>query len=179
MTHGLSVRLRPGSPGVRTAKGRSMVSLVKAVHEHHLTLRAELVRLTAKIEHEQPVPTGKALVRFLTEELLPHARGEEKELYPAVDPLVKLHGSSTATMSLDHERIIEMVDRVDQIVQKLGSARGTRKTALARQLARLSIQLEAILLLHLDKEETVYLPLLERYLPSAAQSSVLKRLHEG
>ncbi len=156
-----------------------MGSLVKAVHEHHLALRSELVRLTAKIEHGQSVPAGEALVRFLTEELLPHARGEEKELYPAVDSLVKSHGSSTATMRLDHERIIEMVDRVGRVVQKMNSARGTRKTALARELARLSIQLEAILLLHLDKEEAVYLPLLERYMSATAQSSVLKRLHEG
>ncbi|HEY7781552.1 MAG TPA: hypothetical protein VIC85_15195, partial [Ktedonobacterales bacterium] len=53
------------------------------------------------------------------------------------------------------------------------------RPALARQVERLAIGLEALLEVHLAKEERVYLPLAERYLPADEQRRILDAMHDG
>jgi uncharacterized protein (DUF2249 family) len=41
------------------------------------------------------------------------------------------------------------------------------------------LQLEAVLVAHLDKEERVYIPLFEKYLPDDEQQRILNGMHEA
>ena len=95
------------------------------------------------------------LVRFLDEEVLPHAGAEERVLYPAVGEAL---GSpdAVATMIRDHVEIRRLVERLrhhrDELLSQLLPA------------ARLELEqdlyaLHAVLSLHLAKEEELYLPL--------------------
>ena len=149
----------------------------EAIAAHHRELNAKLSAEVAKIESAQS--DGEGLVAYLTEELLPHASGEEAYLYPRVDDLIKRYGSATETMRLDHEEILRLSQQIAQSAQALRTARTDVERAPRRAaLARLGAQLEAILSLHARKEEVVYLPLFERHIPPTEQQRILDAMHE-
>jgi hypothetical protein len=86
---------------------------------------------------------------LLTHELLPHARGEERALYPAVEPLLKAHGRATATMSIDHEAIEGYVHRIEDAARARMQAANDERAARDAELVQLLLQLQAIFKLHL------------------------------
>src|SRR5450759_4714836 len=87
----------------------------EAIHAHHQeildTLRSHVAAIVDGQGHADP----SGLVAFLKGDLLPHAQGEEAYLYPAVDPLVKTHGTATATMQIDHEYITGYIERIADV----------------------------------------------------------------
>ena len=152
-------------------------SVSAAIGAHHRELTEKLAAEVAAIE------TGKAnasaLVAFLKDELLPHAAGEEQYLYPVMDQLVKEYGRATATMTIDHEHIGAMSRRIEELAAALAAATtDTERDARRQELARLGAQLEAVLRIHVEKEERAYLPLFEAHLPSAEQHRLLDAMHE-
>ncbi len=48
-----------------------------------------------------------------------------------------------------------------------------------QSVSRLALQLDALFQVHLQKEERVYLPLMEKYLTSEEQRKVLTGMHEA
>ena len=120
-----------------------------------------------------------ALVALLEGDLLAHARAEEEHFYPVVDELVREHGRATATMLIDHEAIAKQVVIIASGVERLRAT----KERMARMEARAAVRdallrLDTLLAVHLDKEERVYLPLLERHLEAAEQAALNDRLHD-
>lgn len=156
-----------------------MPTVQEAMHNHHQEMVATLDKLvTGLLEASQPTnPTG--LVEFLNHELMPHAEGEEAHLYPAVDPLIKAHGSATATMSVDHEFIGNYVREIESTTAALQSTANGDKAALRQRLQQLALQLQGIFLLHLEKEERIYLPLFNQYVPQEEQERILNDMHES
>lgn len=153
------------------------VTTTEAIAAHHRELTDKLAAEVAKIESAQS--DGAGLVAYLKDELLPHAAGEEAHLYPRVDDLVKQFGSATATMRVDHEEIGRLACEIERETPALQLAREeTERSKLRAKLARLGIQLEAILSLHARKEEVVYLPLFERHLSADEQQRILDAMHE-
>jgi hemerythrin-like domain-containing protein len=136
-----------------------MTTVREAIHNHHQEISATLRQHVALIGAGSAGADPGALVAFLKHDLLPHAAGEERYLYPVVDPLVKAHGSATATMIVDHEFITGYVNQLEETEQALRSATAEAYPALQATLQRLCLQLEALLLVHLEKEERVYIPL--------------------
>lgn len=110
---------------------------------------------------------------------LPHAAGEDRYLYPAVEPLLKAHGMATVTMRMDHRAIEGYVRSIEEAAARLRSAGNTERAAAARALARLVWQLQALFDVHLQKEEQIYMPLLGRYVAEAEQQHILQQMHEG
>jgi uncharacterized protein (DUF2249 family)/hemerythrin-like domain-containing protein len=151
----------------------------EAIHNHHQEILKTLTGHVEAIVSDDKGADPGALVTFLKGDLLPHARGEEAYLYPAVDPLVKAHGKATATMEVDHEFISGYINSIDQTVAALRSASAAEESALKATLQRLCLQLEAVLALHLEKEERVYVPIFTRYLPEEEQRRVLDGMHEA
>lgn len=149
----------------------------KAIRDHHRELMETLENHVKALVEGQPKANPQGLARFLRDELLPHAVGEEKHLYPAIEPLIKAHGQATATMSVDHEFIEGYIRRISEVVAAVESAGPDQKPALQRQLQHLALQLEAVLRLHLEKEERVYLPLFEQHLSEEEQRRVLDGMH--
>ena len=115
---------------------------------------------------------------FLKGDLLGHAAGEERHLYPAVEPLLKAHGMTTATMRLDHRFLEDYIGKIADVAGRLRGAPSDAAPGLERELARLVLQLQALFRVHLAKEEQIYLPLFEQYVPVDAQRRVMEQMHE-
>ena len=156
-----------------------MSTVSEAIHNHHQEILDTLTKKVSAITGGETQETPAALVAFLKNDLIPHALGEEAYLYPAVDPLVKNYGKATATMTVDHEFITRYISQIEEATNALKSAPEAEKAPLQETLKRLSLQLEAVLALHLEKEERVYVPLFEKYLPEAEQQRILDGMHEA
>lgn len=139
-------------------------ALVAAMRAHHAELRGKLQEKINAWARTGSAQALQDLVRFLSAELLPHARAEEAHLYPAVEPLIRAWGQATATMRIDHEFI-------EDLVRRIGSE------ADPETLRELILGLKAVFQLHLEKEERVYLPLIADHLSAEAQEQILRAMH--
>ncbi len=149
------------------------------IRAHHRELANTLKQQAEALSKDKGNVDPQVLVEFLENDLLPHARGEEASLYPVVDELVRDHGRPTATMTVDHEFIGDYVRQIKETARLLKTEPETERPALRQKLARLALQLEAIFQVHLQKEERVYLPLMEEYLTPQEQQEVLTGIHES
>jgi len=156
-----------------------MSKVSKAIRNHHRELANTLQEQVTALAEGRPEADPQVLAAFLKDELLPHAVGEERHLYTAVEPLVKAHGQATATMSVDHEFIEGYIGQIEGAVQALQGASEATRPALEDRLQCLALQLEAVLQVHLEKEERVYLPLFEQHLSEEEQQQVLDGMHEA
>jgi len=156
-----------------------MSNATEAIQQHHAEILARLSEQVRLLVERHPEADPAALADLLTQELMPHAVGEERFLYPAVEPLIRAHGNATATMSLDHRVIADYIAAITQTAQQLAAAppEPPVRAEMRDRLARLALQLEAVLRLHLRKEEEVYLPLFARYLSAEEQQRVLDGMH--
>jgi uncharacterized protein (DUF2249 family) len=160
----------PESKGRRPTMG-----VGEAFREHHRML---LEYLAAYVEGPAfSWEELRSLRDFLRQELLPHARGEERALYPAVEPLLHRHGQATATMRVDHAFIEGYVRQIEDLLRQIEGMDPESRAGAERSLRRLLLELYAILRLHMTKEERVYLPLFERELPEEEQQRVFEEMH--
>jgi uncharacterized protein (DUF2249 family)/iron-sulfur cluster repair protein YtfE (RIC family) len=155
------------------------VTAGEALRHHHEELARKMAGHVAALTGGAPGADPEPLVRFLRDELLPHAAGEDRYLYPAVEPLLKAHGMATATMRMDHRAIEGYVSDLEKTAGRLRSAGGAERTQATRDLTRLAWQLQALFDVHLQKEERVYVPLLTQFVAEAEQQRLLRLMHEA
>jgi iron-sulfur cluster repair protein YtfE (RIC family) len=121
--------------------------------EHrHLMAHVGQIRLAAGEVSDLAVEEREAVVGrvldFLRNMLLPHAEREEQVLYTAVGELLG-NAEATATMSRDHVAIGRMVQALAETdLDDIG------------RLQELLYGLHALITVHFEKEEEIYLPLL-------------------
>jgi hemerythrin-like domain-containing protein len=147
--------------------GEIMATLTQPLRDEHKELMPHVESLNAAADAIREILATSDLVvidealSFLTDHLLPHAKAEEKALYPVVR---KVMGSvdGTSTMSRDHVEIEKMTKELVLIRSKIKVTRITMQQATA--FRRLFYGLYAIVKLHFAKEEEVYLPLLDKNL---------------
>lgn len=150
----------------------------EALRHHHEELAGKMAGYADALTGSVPAADPEPFVRFLREELLPHAAGEDRYLYPAVEPLLKAHGMATATMRMDHRAIERYVGALEETASRLRNAEGAARLEAVRDLTRLTWQLQALFEVHLQKEEQVYLPVLAQYAPEAEQQRIIAQMHE-
>jgi hemerythrin-like domain-containing protein len=156
-----------------------MNTLTEAIQKHHLSLAKTLEAHAHGVGGGESQLERDAFVRFLKGDLLPHARGEERHLYALVDTLVRKHGKPTATMMVDHEFIADYVANIEETSRRLANATyGDQRDHLSRRLRELALWLDAIVELHLAKEERIYLPLIEEHVDEERQGNVLGAIHD-
>ncbi len=156
-----------------------MSEVGQAIRGHHRELMETLSAQVEALVEGRTEADPQALASILQDELLPHAVGEEQHLYPVVEPLLKTHGKATTTMSVDHEFIEGHIRQIGEAVQALESGGPAQRAALYTRLSRLALQLEAVLSVHLEKEERVYLPLFEKHVSKEVQQEVLDGMHSA
>lgn len=165
-----------------------MAKPIAKIRAHHAGILKKLKRIPQTVAgiRVDSADTSKAtleeIVEFLVDDLKPHAEGEEQFLYPAVDDLIKQYERATATMSLDHVTITEEIETFKARTEKLLTLAESRASAEEIQraiadLLEIAHHLDAVLSLHLDKEEKILLPLAEQHLSEAEAQSVLDRMH--
>lgn len=115
-------------------------------------------------------------VEFLQREIKNHAAAEEKYLYTEVDYLCghdrNAGVKTSATMAIDHEYIAAYIDRLTGLAMTLSPQ------TLA-DFQRTGWELIATLRLHFDKEERVYLTLLdERFTGEEVERRIVRRMEQ-
>jgi len=106
--------------------------------------------------------------RLLERHLLPHLEAEEAALYPTIDRLSGPH--ATATMWHDHDEIRRRVAELRTLRRGSGaSAKNDLRAAL--------YGLEAVVRLHVTKEEELHFPLLDEHLGRIEAAQLVESLH--
>lgn len=155
-----------------------MSEVTDTIKAHHREI-AKRMNATS----ERAIRTGTpadvdAVLAFLRDDLLPHASGEEAHLYPAIDRLVQGAFQATATMRIDHEHIQAHARMIAAAAARLRSPKDEIDATAARDTLReLVDRLAALIDVHLEKEERVYLPFIERALGPDAQRTLLDEIH--
>ena len=140
-----------------------VAALILDEHAELLPHLEHLAGLAAESEELPPAELRTRLegvIGFLQDGLLPHAREEERSIYPAVAQVLRAVGGATRTMTIDHRFVAEMVGALEAI------ARGPLDAAGRERSRRLLYGLRALLEVHFTKENEAYVPLLERLSPA-------------
>lgn len=161
-----------------------MISLTatEPLRAEHRQLLPEIERLRATADDLATVPSDStigqldALMAFLRNHLIPHARAEEKVLYPEVARCLG-SASATATMSADHEEVIRLVTELGELRDGVQGGRADRLHAIG--LRRVLYGLYAILKLHFAKEEDLYLPILDAALSPDEAMTLFRRMEQS
>ena len=105
-------------------------------------------------------------IGFLHGELIPHARQEEEFLYPLV---ARALGSlrSTRTMARDHTEVKRLTGHLERCLEENDEP----------MMRRLLYGLHHVIRLHFDKEEEIYLPVLEQDLDPKAAEELWRHMH--
>ncbi len=153
----------------------SVTEPLRREHADLLPHLAALDTLASGLDHWH-ADTQRALratVAFLQDHLMPHARAEEAELYPAVERVMQAPGA-TDTMKADHTEIVRRIDALGAMTASIGSGAPTTTDTdgLRAQLYGLS----AILRLHFNKEEEVLLPILDAHLSADDAARLFARM---
>jgi uncharacterized protein (DUF2249 family)/hemerythrin-like domain-containing protein len=143
-----------------------MGKLMNTLQEHHKELLARVECLTKELE-ERGGKSPEGLVDFFKKELIPHIEAEEKSVYPEVDRLITKYGKPTATMTLEHQFVKQIISGITES--------GSSKDEVLKKAQDLLL----ILNLHTQKEEEVYFPLLRSYLSEKEQEGLLHQMHKS
>jgi hypothetical protein len=152
--------LRPALPHAHLAA--TDTALTQRFTREHLAIWADIDQLRSAADALGTLPPQAAMAhvnrvyRLLVEEVGPHERAEQEELYPAMDRLL---GSrhATETMSRAHAEIAHQTRRLGQLIEDIGP--GEPDDTDVADLRALLYGLHAILSLHTSQEEENYLSL--------------------
>ena len=164
--------LRP--PPSHACLDAAETALTTRFTREHQAIWADIEQLRAAADALAVLPPAEAMThvrqacRLLVEEVGPHEKAEEDELYPAMDRLLGGH-QATATMSRAHAEIAHQTRRLSQLVDDIGS--GQPDEADIADLRALLYGLHAILRLHTAQEDESYLSLAEDAQANAAAPS--------
>ena len=154
-----------------------MSDVTDAIRQHHQVLITKLDAASDALAANVTEETIDGLLSLLTDDLLPHAQGEERSFYPLVDPLIAAHARPTATMSIDHEYIEGGVRTLEGLAASVCAGAGAERHAAEADLQRALHELAALVRLHVEKEERGYLPRVEAYLTAEEQQALLDEMH--
>ena len=138
----------------------------------HLPQLGSLAADSAGLEEEQLRERLHEILRFLRDDLLPHAAEEERSVYPAVEKVIRAIGGATRTMAIDHRFIGGMVEELE------GLESSPLSEPERERVRRLLYGLETLLEVHFTKENEAYVPLLNR-LSAAERRELHSRLTGG
>jgi iron-sulfur cluster repair protein YtfE (RIC family) len=157
-----------------------MSEVTVTIHNHHERLLRDLREQSAMFIADTSEQNADRLLTLLRDDLLRDAEGEEREFYPLIDRIARaVGGRVTATMSVDHEYLGEYVDWIEAALHSLRGATGSHRDLLLSQVRRYLVQLEAVLNLHLEKEERLFLPMIERRVSLPNQRRMLAAMQHG
>nr|WP_198663559.1 heavy metal translocating P-type ATPase [Jiangella endophytica] len=155
-----ALRALRGGRGTDVALPGGTARLVQGFAAEHDDLRKTLTVLRRAADQlsrgvdDEALVALRGVVGYLTEQLLPHERAEEADLYPALAEV--LGGSeATATMSRSHAEIERLARRIGHHLAVAEAAGGVRPEQFDDLLASL-YGLHMVLLLHFAQEEENY-----------------------
>jgi heavy metal translocating P-type ATPase len=161
--------LRPPVAHLRLAAADS--ELTSRFSREHVAIWADIEQLRTVADALGSLPAAEAMTRvrqvhqLLVEEIGPHERAEQEELYPAMERLLGSR-DATAAMARAHAEIAHQTRRLGQLIDDIGAG-GPDDVDIA-ELRALLYGLHAILRLHTAQEDENYLSLGDSQPPVAA-----------
>jgi heavy metal translocating P-type ATPase len=153
----------------RSARHRLPANLsvrLRTEHDHLMPALDQLEVVADRVDRISPEEAKSELDRmdrFLQDEILPHELGEEREVYPQLTALIG-GDDPLAPLSRTHGEIFHLAGLYHRLVE--GVAIDGPDTLELRDVRRVLHSLHAILRLHFDQEEELYLSLDDGYLES-------------
>ncbi len=141
------------------------------LRDEHRALLPEISALRAAADAVGTPAAGERLesaCRLLDQHLVPHMAAEEAALYPRIDELTGT--DATATMRHDHEEIRRRMVTLRELQGRTGAG-------VDSELRAALYGLDAIVRLHLAKEEALYYPLLDAKLGGSEAAEVVTAVH--
>jgi NADH-quinone oxidoreductase subunit F len=138
----------------------------------HRALLQNLHELIEALGQKDFQTNRQRLAEFLRNDFLPHAKAECEHLYPALSALINAVNRGGDLLVIDHQIITAFAE---QILSKIGTAGSEQDDAA--HVTTLAVQLEALVLARMEKEERVCLPLVESLLSDQEQERILRALH--
>jgi iron-sulfur cluster repair protein YtfE (RIC family) len=160
--------------GDKSSRHRSDAMVEQLIAGEHAIMREHLDHMRSVADDAQyAVPITlrhrlDAVLSFLHNDLVSHIQTEEEVVYPAIDRVADADWSSQA-MRLDHEAIKEMLGQLDRAIADI------RRARWLDEVQRVLFVLEAVIRLHLDKEERMLVPLVGQ-LDSGVRELLRQRL---
>ena len=156
--------LRALRPGAEEAVDlpEADLALVRRFRTEHASLRPDVDRLAAVADEigvvapERALELAREVQRFLADDLLPHERAEDTELYPALERVLG-GNDSTGTMSRGHAEIAHLSHRLSRVLDDVDGDRLEGEDAT--DVLRLLYGLHAVLTLHFSQEDESYFSL--------------------
>lgn len=153
------------------------------IRKHHRAVMKSLksiVRRADALTSRPGADTRNALKRdidFFRNELIPHAEGEEKGLYPAADILIRKYGRPTATMSRDHLHVKKEVDIYCRLAARIAVASGPVPASTRAAFRKSAVRLEFLASVHFEAEEEDLLPYFDKYLSQKEVNAIIEKMH--
>jgi iron-sulfur cluster repair protein YtfE (RIC family) len=151
-----------------------VIPATQPLRDEHRALLPELGALRVAADAVGSPVAGEQLDRawrLLHRHLLPHMAAEEATLYPTIDRLVG--NDATATMRRDHDEIRKRIGALDALRSSDEPDSGAQG-----ELRAVLYGLDAIVRLHLAKEEELYYPLLDTQLSGDEAAELVTAVHE-
>ncbi len=149
------------------------------IREHHKMLEERLHGFWHNIESLQKFGDQERglldeLMTFLKEELLPHAEGEEKHLYGKVAELMR-NPLFTKTMEMDHQFIKQYITELETVINNVHKESAD---VTIKRIQTTTSKLQGIVDPHFQKENEVYLPILDEKLSKEqVEKEVIEPMH--
>ncbi len=144
---------------------------LRSEHEHLMPALEQLEVVADRLDRIPPAEAKEELERidcFLQEDIVPHEAGEEREVYPQLTALIGGE-DPLAPLSRTHGEIFHLAGLYHRLIEGIG-AEGPGTLEL-RDVRRVLHSLHAILRLHFDQEEELYLSLDDNYLEARSPQS--------
>lgn len=159
-----------------------MLTLTQPLSDDHQKLLPHIENLRQVADELDEFPAVilrervDGVYRFLTRQLIPHARAEDQVLYPAIG---KIMGCSRATsvMSRDHEEIERLTTELATLHLFI-SGKGLLPSQI-QNLRRVLYGLYTLIKVHLAKEEEIYFPLLDEKLGPTEAAQIFRAMDEA
>lgn len=142
----------------------------------HQDLSHEVSIRTMALEEDWARADPAGLIRYLREEVVPHARLEEDVLYPVLERLLAPGDRTIEMLRLDHALLNQWMDALANAAAELAVAGVENRSSVRRRIIRLALQIEALFQVHVEKEERFVHPLLDERLGETERRELEARL---
>jgi hypothetical protein len=139
-----------------------MIAAEETFRSYHreLLARLELALEGLEDDAEDGGAIGSAVLSSLAEDFRRYVEANESTLYPAVAPLVRSQEQVMAPMLLDVRAIGDYASDGERTALEAVTASDSGRRARAQRIRLLVAHAEAVIRLHVEKLERIYLPLL-------------------
>jgi iron-sulfur cluster repair protein YtfE (RIC family) len=156
-----------------------MNRMIETIRSRHQEMLDALSALGGAVVADAEGTHSLQLAGFLRHKLLPHMHSEEHHLYVLVDGFdTERNLKVTAGMTLDHQFVECQIASIDECLRtaRHNSVQDLGHVALHRKLEILLARLDAVLRMHLRREEDAYLAVLRRYASHEIEGEIRLRM---